>query len=204
LDGVPQDGRATYIVVARDPRDMYVSLYHQGDNIDRDAVRRLLGQPERAPDDVRPERPPLDQALEAWIGRDDSPQQSMDSIRGVFHHVTDAWRRRETQSNVLLVHYDDLLHDLDGQMRDLAARLGLDVAEKRWPELVDAATFTTMRERASAVVPDTAGVLKDANAFFRRGSSGAWRDVMTAEQVEHYWRRVDGLAPPEVVAWLHR
>ena len=30
LDGVVIDGRATYIVVARDPRDMYISLYHQG------------------------------------------------------------------------------------------------------------------------------------------------------------------------------
>jgi aryl sulfotransferase len=35
LDGIPLDERATYIVVGRHPLDMAVSLYHQGDNIDR-------------------------------------------------------------------------------------------------------------------------------------------------------------------------
>jgi aryl sulfotransferase len=35
LDGIPIDARATYIVVARHPLDMAVSLYHQGENIDR-------------------------------------------------------------------------------------------------------------------------------------------------------------------------
>ena len=47
LDGIPADPRATYIVVARHPLDMAVSLYHQGSNIDRARVRRLAGQPSR-------------------------------------------------------------------------------------------------------------------------------------------------------------
>src|SRR5690242_13705510 len=38
LDGVPLDPRATYIVVARHPLDMAVSLYHQGDNLDRERM----------------------------------------------------------------------------------------------------------------------------------------------------------------------
>jgi hypothetical protein len=44
LDGIPVDSRATYIVVGRHPLDMAVSLYHQGDNIDRGRVRHLTGQ----------------------------------------------------------------------------------------------------------------------------------------------------------------
>src|SRR6266540_982009 len=35
LDGLPLDLRATYVVVARQPLDMAVSLYHQRSNIDR-------------------------------------------------------------------------------------------------------------------------------------------------------------------------
>ena len=45
LDGIPSIPGATYIVVARHPLDMAVSLYHQGDNIDRDRLRQLTGQP---------------------------------------------------------------------------------------------------------------------------------------------------------------
>ena len=43
LDGIPLDPRATYIVTARHPLDMAVSLYHQGDNIDRVRLRQLAG-----------------------------------------------------------------------------------------------------------------------------------------------------------------
>jgi len=205
LDGVPIDARATYVVVCRDPRDMYISLWHQGNNIDRDAVRRLLGRPDPSPDDPPPPpRTPLPEALQRWIDDDASAQDKMDGIRGVFHHASDAWQRRDATPNVLLVHYSDLLADLGGQMRGIAGALGCDVPAERWPTLVEAATFAAMRDRAGAAAPDAGGVLKDPQAFFRQGTSGGWRALMTAEQLTHYEQRAAELAPPEVVAWLHR
>ncbi len=207
LDGVVLDPRATYVVVARDPRDMYISLYHQGDNMDRDAIRRLLGQPALTEPEKPAVRRPLAEALQRWIDSDADPRQSMDSIRGVFHHVADAWERRHSaspgQPTVILVHYDDLLNDLDGQMRRLADQLGITVPEDRWSELVDAATFTAMKSRADSLAPGRGHVLKDVGAFFRQGRSGGWRDLMTDAQVRHYEQRAAALAPPEVVAWLH-
>ncbi|MFY9915836.1 MAG: sulfotransferase domain-containing protein [Nocardioidaceae bacterium] len=207
LDGVVLDPRATYVVVARDPRDMYISLYHQGNNMDRDAIRRMLGQPAL----IEPEKPtvrrPLEEALERWIDSDADPRQSMDSIRGVFHHVSDAWERRQCaspdQPTVILVHYDDLLTDLEGQMRRLADQFGITVPDDRWPDLVEAATFSAMKSRADSLAPGRGSVLKDVGAFFRQGRSGGWRDLMTDAQVRHYEQRAAGLAPAEVVAWLH-
>ena len=48
LDGIPIDPRATYIVVARHPLDMAVSLYHQGGNIDRARFGASPAQPRPA------------------------------------------------------------------------------------------------------------------------------------------------------------
>lgn len=62
LDGIPLDPQVTYIVVARHPLDMAVSLYHQGDNLDRDRIRQLTAQPPAegpAPD----QRPRADQLV---------------------------------------------------------------------------------------------------------------------------------------------
>ena len=208
LDGVPLDPRATYLVAARDPRDMYVSLYHQGANIDRAAVRRLLGRPEPDPAEVAagPPRPGLRESLLAWIERDTSPQEEMDSVRGVLWHVTDAWQRQHDPAvRVVLVHYADLSGDLEGQMRRLAQVLGIDVPEPRWPVLVEAAGFPAMRARADQLAPGGPGsVLKDNRAFFRSGRSGAWRSLLTADEVRHYEQRVGSLAPAEVIRWLHR
>ena len=95
-----------------------------------------------------------------------TPARRWTRCLGVTWHLSDAWAR-ESQLNVLLVHYDDLLRDLDGEMRRLARRLGVTVLQQAWPSLVQAATFEQMRARADQFV--TAGApLKSSAAFFRR------------------------------------
>ena len=201
LDGVPLDPRATYVVVARHPLDMAVSLYHQGGNIDRARLRELTGGP--APAGPPPPRPDLHTWLRAWTERETTPAEAMDSLVGVLHHVTDAWARRDA-GNVVLVHYADLLADLPGEMLRLADLLGISVPEDRWDDLVQAATFASMRDRSDEITPNTLGVLKDNAAFFREGRSGAGREVLAAEEMARYEARVAALAPRDVVAWLHR
>lgn len=201
LDGIPVAGQATYIVVVRHPLDMAVSLYHQGDNIDRDRLRQLIRESDNGA--LPPVRPPVRDWLLSWIEGDDDPREHLDSLPGVMWHLSDAWERR-LAPNVVLVHYDDLLADLEGEMRRLAARLGIAVAEETWPELVEAATFDRMRSRADQLAPDRAGVLKDRSKFFRRGRSGAGRELLSAEDVARYRARTSALAPPDLLQWLHR
>jgi aryl sulfotransferase len=199
LDGIPLDPRATYIVTARHPLDMFVSLYRQGDNIDRERLRQLTGQPEPA-EPPRP-RTPLHDRLLRWIADDDDPREYPDSLPGVMWHLSDAWARRH-EPNVLLVRYDDLLADLDGQMRLLARQLGIAVPEQAWPALVRAATFESMRGSADTVVP-TAGLFKSNAAFFRRGTSGAGREILSDEELAAYHARVSQLALSDMLTWLH-
>jgi hypothetical protein len=199
LDGIPLDSRATYIVTARHPLDMAVSLYHQGDNIDRARVRQLTGQPEPA-EPPRP-RQPLHDWLLRWITDDDDPREYPDSLPGVIWHLSDAWARRG-EPNVLLVHYDNLLADLQGQMRSLAGQLGIAIPEESWPALVRAATFESMSGNADTLVP-TAGILKSNAAFFRRGTSGAGREILSDEEIAGYHARAAQLAPPDMLTWLH-
>jgi aryl sulfotransferase len=201
LDGLPLDPRVTYVVVARHPLDLAVSLYHQGDNLDRERIRRLTGAPE--PTTPRPPRLPLPEWLTEWVREDADPQVELDSLAGVLMHLRDAWSRRHAP-NVVLLHYSDLVADLPGQMRALATRLGIQVPEEEWPALVRAATFDAMRARADEVAPDAAGVLKDRRAFFRRGAVGQGRRVLEPEVLADYDRRTALLAPADLLAWLHR
>jgi aryl sulfotransferase len=206
LDGIPLDPRANYIVTARHPLDTAVSLYHQGNNIDRAKIRARLGQPEP----TGPPKPPrpLHDWLLAYISGDAAPwivhshpREDLDSLPGLMWHLSDAWARRQ-EPNVMLVHYDDLAADLPGQMRRIAKRLGIDVREHAWPALVRSATFEAMRASADRLVP-TSGILKSNAAFFRRGTPGAGREVLSDEEIAAYHTRVARLAPPDALAWLH-
>jgi hypothetical protein len=199
LDGVPIDPRATYLVVGRDPLDMAVSLYHQGNNIDRKRLAELTGHP---PASTAP-RPPVRDWLVDWIDRDADPFQELDSFPGVMWHLRDAWGRR-AHPNVVLLHYDDLLADLDDSMRRLAGRLEIDVPEAIWSELVDAAGFGEMRAAASVLAPDPAGVLNDPVAFFRRGESGAGRALLSDDELARFRERLSSMGPPDLCRWLVR
>lgn len=199
LDGIPIDPRATYIVVARHPLDAAVSAYHQGDNLDRARVRELTGQPAS----TTPERLPVRDWLLAFIDLDTDPREALDSLPGMLRHLSDAWARRG-EPNVVLVHYEDLIADLSGEMHCLAACLGIDIAETAWPDLVHAARFDQMQARANELAPDPAGILHDRTQFFRRGSSGAGRELLTTEELEQYEARAAQLAPADLLAWLHR
>jgi len=200
LDGLPLHDEVTYVVVARDPLDMAVSLYHHGANLDRSRLAELLGTP--LPAETDRDRPPLHDWLTAWIDASPDPRQELDSLPGVMWHLSDAWGRRD-RPNVVLVRFEDLSGDLDGEMRRLSARLGIDVAEDRWPELVAAAAFGAMRERSDELAPGPPGVVKDRRAFFRRGAPGAGRELLTPEELARYDARAAKLAPADLVAWLH-
>lgn len=192
LDGVVMDPRATYVVVVRDPLDMAVSLYHQGDNIDRQRVAELTGRPASS----LPPRPPLPEWLVGWTQREADPIESMDSLAGVVHHAADAWTRCDDRL-ILVVRYEDLVVDLEGRMRWLADRLGIKLDPQVWSSLVDGASFASMRAAASERAPDQRGVLKDPAAFFRRGTPGAGREVLRDRDVAAYERRVRELLTAE-------
>jgi aryl sulfotransferase len=201
LDGIPIDPRVTYIVVARDPLDLAVSLFHQGANLNQARIAELTGAAAGRTEPAPAGKPPDVRAgLLRWIEQDVAPADDLDSLPGVMWHLTDAWRR----PGVLLVHYADLAADLDAEMRRIAERLGISVPAELWPDLVDAATFGRMRERATELAPDPAGIMKDRAAFFRRGRSGAGRELLTDDEVERYRARAASLAPPDLLAWLHR
>ncbi len=200
LDGLPMDPRVTYVVVARHPLDAAVSLYHQGHNIDRQRLADLTGDPDLA----RPKAlPPLEAWLTEWVSSDVDPVVGLDSLNGFFHHLTDAWRRKD-EPNVVLVHYADLLADLEGEMRSIAAALGLDCTPDQIDDLAPAARFASMRARSHELAPDPAGVLNDTARFFRDGRSGDGLRALDSEARAAYLSRAASLAPPDLLAWLHR
>ncbi len=197
LDGLPMEPQAYYVVAARHPLDAAVSLYHQGANLDRDRMRELTGAGDPGL------RPTLERWLQEWVQWEGPVSARLDSLPGMLWHVGDAWSRRHA-ANVVLVHYADLLSDLEGEMERLADRLGFDIDPAAVQRLAPHATFESMKRQSDRLAPDPVGVLRDRSRFFRRGHSGAGAAVLSDADRQAYRRRVESLIPPELDAWLHR
>jgi aryl sulfotransferase len=144
----------------------------------------------------------LHDAVLSWIADDEDARRDPDSLSSVMWHLSDAWARRG-EPNVLLVRYEDLLADLEGQMRWLAGRLGIAVPEPAWPALIQAASFENMRDSADNLVEVPPGVSLDKSSFFHRGTSGAGGEILTDEELARYYARAAELAPADMLDWLH-
>jgi aryl sulfotransferase len=211
LDGLPFDRRVTYLAVARDPRDVALSWDNHWVNLDFEAATRLL-QSVAGPEhlaEFMPSEPPAPPPCERdrfWLWVDDPtpPGQGTSSLAGTLHHLATFFAARH-EPNVVLLHYSDLKEDLEGQMRQLAARLSIAVPEQRWPALVKAATFEEMKRRAKLTGPNqTESIWRDGRQFFHRARHGEWRALLDEEDRRRYAARVSELADAELSAWVHR
>jgi aryl sulfotransferase len=210
LDGLPLDESITYICVGRDPRDVALSMDNHLDNLDVAEVRRAIEEAaaidgiDLEPLPSRPTRPDdLRERFWRWVDDDSDPTVSSSTLRYTLAHL-ESFRDSPDELDILLLHYDDMLEDLEGQMRAVARRLHIQVAEELWPELIEAATLVEMRRRAGLMVPASRHQWRDPARFFHKGTSGQWRDLLDAPDVERYAERVRSLARPELVTWVHR
>ncbi len=200
LDGLPIDDRVAYVVVARHPLDAAVSLYHHDRNLDRDKMRELSGIDAAGP---RRSHASATEWLAEWVRGDQPPADDLDGLRGVFWHLSDAWDRRHG-ANVVLVHYEDLLTDLPGEMVRLADRFGVSLPDAELESLAASATFDAMRGQADRLAPAPDGVFLDRSRFFRSGGTGDGRDATDGGTLAVYEARARELAPHDLVEWLHR
>jgi aryl sulfotransferase len=201
LDQIPVNRSVTYIVVARNPLDIAVSRHHHGSLFSSNHPGAQPGSNEIPHKSAR--QSVLDRIDE--MGSERNGQDSL--IAGTLKSLSCAWERRD-EPNVVLVHYEDLSSDLPGEMRRLAGRLDIKVPEDVWPSLVQAATFTHMRAAADELQPLKYAEARDASkghaAFFRQGSSGDGRALLTEAEAARYYTLAAQVAPQELLAWLHR
>jgi len=206
LDGLPVGEGVTYICVGRDPRDVALSMRHHIANIEMEAFFSAWTKTVQADGVTELDPPPVPvfgrDYIAGWIDDTTPPDRAHATLAATLHHLATFWAARE-RDDVVLLHYDDLHADLEGEMRRLAARLGIDVPDEHWPTLVEAATFKAMRRRADVVVPDAQEHLwKSPTEFFHKGTSGQWREVFDADLLQRYETRARALAPPDLLAWV--
>jgi aryl sulfotransferase len=190
-DGIPIFETASYIVVARDGRDAFVSFVNHRKNLRDDLIERLNADAmAQSVDPVVKFRGDVHGFFERWIT--DAPP---------LRYLASWWDLRG-EPNVLLVHYNDLLADLEGEMRRVAGFLDIDIPEALWPGVVECCTFERMREEAERIGDFQRLFEGGAKSFLFKGANGRWRGVLTEGELQRYQDRVEELLSPEAAHWL--
>ncbi len=205
LDGVPRHDSVTYIAVARHPLDVALSDRDHRENMRTDhAVELRVAATGPDGPAVRTADPAPDEPaayLRWFVDNDEQPTGSgPNGLDDYCQQIRTYWDARDAP-NVHLFHYADMWADLDGEMRAVAAALGVAVDEDRWPELVDAAGLASMRSRAAHTAPEAhLDLWESAEQFFRSGGTRDWASLLTPDETSHFQERLDTLAG-EAAGW---
>lgn len=203
LDGLPYYPQAKYICVARDPRDVFMSvLNHWGSHTEdfytaMNNTIGLVGDPfPHFRDDIK----------SVW--RDWITKSWFDWEVGGFPYWSHLsygltfWNYRHLP-NIKLIHFNDLIADLDSEMREIANYLEIEVPEALWPNVVKRCTFDEVKKDPSKVVGENiAFAFKNgADSFIHKGTNKRWVGVLDEEDLALYETAMAKL-PSDYAAWL--
>ena len=204
LDGLPWFPEVRYVVVGRDPRDVFMSLWnHYGNYSDlaygalNDTPGRVGPPLPRCPDDLRA-------VFREWITRGWFEWESEGyPFWSNLHHTQSYWDHRQLP-NLLFLHYSDMLRDLEGQIRRVARFLEVDASDELVARAVQATTFANVRRALEQLPPSDApeffrGGLK---TFFFKGTNERWRGLLGAEELTLYEEAKKRVLSSECADWL--
>ena len=200
-DGLRFFPQAKYIVVGRDTRDVFMSLFNHYAAY-TDIMYELFNDADRpGPEFPRCPETPRDLwtrwVSEGWFEweHDGWPYWSH------HHHLSTWWEVRDLP-NVLFVHFGDLKADPETEMRRIAAYCDIHVEEDDWPALVATVGFDAMRSEARGTDDPMALAFEGgADRFFYRGDNGRWREVLTPDDLALYEGAASTL-DPTLRRWL--
>lgn len=195
-----------YLVVARDGRDVFMSLVNHYERMRPEviAMANAAASPEAIPMPLYVEAFDGDPSrlFDHWISTGSVPsEQDGSPFWSHFAHLASWWPYRDLP-NVRLVHFNDLLSDLEGEMRSIAQWLSIEVSEDLWPDVVKRATFSSMKERAEEVAPVPFAFDGGGDGFLHSGTNGRWQSVLSEEQLKRYKDRVREALTPDCAHWM--
>jgi aryl sulfotransferase len=206
LDGLPFYESVKYIVVSRDPRDVFMSLWNHYKSYTDAGYTRFNDWPGRvgSPQPKCPENIRVFWQMwitQGWFEWDNEGYPFWSNMR----HVQTWWDHGD-QPNILFVHYNHLKADPSGQVQRIADYLGIAVTDEIVDHVVRSTTIDAMRdqdlERERNRGFDGGEFEKGSLSFYYKGTNNRWKDVLTEEDLVLYEAAAERNLSTSCRAWL--
>lgn len=200
FDAIPYNQSVKYIVVDRDPRDVFMSLWNHYSNMNVDTINSGL------PSGVKPIPPcPADihQFLEMWLTRGYFDWE----VEGYpfwsnFRHVQ-SWFDVRNFDNILHVHYNQLLQNSASEISRIADFIGVNISVAEAQELANHTSFKNTKKNLNTLFPGGYKLFdKGAETFFYKGTNGRWENELTESEKNLFYTISNSLLSKECHQWL--
>jgi aryl sulfotransferase len=202
-DGIRYFPQAKYIVVGRDTRDVFMSLYNHYSSY-TDLMYLMLNDADRTGPEL-PRCPATPREMwPRWIGEGWFEWEPDGWPFWSHHHHLSTWWEFRAVPNILFVHFGDLKAEPEVEIRRIAAFCDIDIDERMWPSIVASVGLDAMREEAhNRGGHEQMSLVFEGGAdrFFYKGDNGRWRNVLTDDDLAQYDAAAATL-DPSLRRWL--
>lgn len=209
LDGLRYFERCRYILIGRDPRDVFMSFWNHYSHERPESIAEQNTIPGRVGPPL-PDCPPTLQDLwRRWINEGWFEWEEEGWPYSANMGTYQTWWPYRHLENIQLFHFNDLLSDLPGQIAKVARFLDIATNEKLISEIAAAVSFEATKKNAGKMGFATEEVMNQmfdggADRFFYKGTNGRWRGVLTEEELAMYEYRRDRVLTPDCARWLEQ
>ena len=196
VDALVYEPKAKYIYIARDGRDIVWSLFNHHHALNDVFYDGIASLPNFGPLLPRPETEDVREYFLAWLAGDGHP------FWPFWENIRTWWETRNLP-NMYFLHFQNLVDDLEGTMRKIAAFLDIPIDESKWELMVHHCGFDYMKKNATLSTP-LGGVIftGGADSFIFKGINDRWRDTLNKADIEAYEARALVEVGPECAHWL--
>lgn len=194
LDGLPYFENVKYLIVCRDPRDVFMSFINHYGNYTAAAFEAFNGG-DRVGEPLPSFKEDFGEDVNAlwkiWISQGWFDWESEGyPFWGNMHHAQTYWNYRHLP-NFHFLHYADMLADLEGSVRSIASFIDHPVSDAEVGRIIDETTFANVKKKAIETDANPDPNLPQffeggQTAFIYKGTNGRWKDVLTAEDLLLY------------------
>jgi len=203
LDGLPYHPQVKYIVVGRDARDVFMSLWNHHSNFTKElhsfinTLPGRIGHPfPRCPEEIR-------DFWQQWmtVGWFEWETEGYPYWSNL-HHVQSWWDYQHLP-NLLFVHFNDLLADLPAEIQRIADFLDIALSPETLATISAAVSFENAKQNAEQLLPGAEQTWKGgATTFINKGTNGRWREILTDDDLRLYETTAARELTPDCRRWL--
>jgi aryl sulfotransferase len=209
FDALPVYDSMKYIHVARDGRDACMSFHNHMTGFTDEAKMRVgMAAMALFADATEPPPPPPEPPADPrefylqWIDEAEADEPRPFSEMSFFDFEMTYWRERH-RPNLLMVHYNDLKADLEGEIGRISAFLEIDTPPARLAEIANAAQFDNMKAQGVDLLPTVQQMFQGGSQrFLNKGTNGRWKDVLTGEDLSRFETLARTRWPDAARAWI--
>lgn len=202
-DGIELRTNTKYIVVGRDPRDVFVSLWNQYKNytpefydLVNNTANRVGPKLPKCPDNIS-------DFWDMWIHRGWFDWENEGYPHWSNFRNVQTWWNNSKNENVLMVHFDDLLNSPEYEIKRVSTFLDISVFDDDINKISQLVSFSHMKKNADILLPNSTKTYREGNnSFFNSGTSQQWKTMLNDSQLSDYERVANRELTQECKKWL--